>query len=433
MSVPHILIVGGGIGGLALAQNLKKRGISFTLFERDASPAIRAQGYRIRIAGGGVEGLKECLDDELFNLESMFPMGPGGRPGVGQGPSWLKMGGSGRRGGRINKQLRPAPILRQKRRIRRKREIVAQSQQEEKLVALDKSYPVDRTMLRNILLLGQEENVKFSKCFTHYEVSAVGVTAFFDDGTSEEGTLLVGADGTASLVRRQLLPNVHYLDTGSRVIYGKTPISEELVAQFPADPLKGTSIIQDQRPFTLFMEPVRFPKDAAMESKGRLPRTDDYIYWVLGGNAEAVGLSDEEFHNLSEKDASDLTLKLTTHWDPSFKAMFELQHIAQCAPLRLISAKRERPEWTPSPKVILIGDAIHAMMPAGGSGANCALADASHLARHISERGISEETMACFVDQMFDYALPAIDGSAQAGKKLLGFKDWEGAKEVTFN
>jgi hypothetical protein len=68
MSSPHIIIIGGGVGGLALAQNFKKRGISFTLFERDASPASRAQGYRIRVAGRGAEALRECLDNELLNL-----------------------------------------------------------------------------------------------------------------------------------------------------------------------------------------------------------------------------------------------------------------------------------------------------------------------------------------------------------------------------
>lgn len=220
-------------------------------------------------------------------------------------------------------------------------------------------------MLRNVLLLGQENHVKFSKSCTHYEITPTGVTAFFRDGTSEQGTLLVGADGTFSPVRKQLLPNVRYVDTLTRVIYGKTPLTEDLTARFQPKALKWMTIIQDQS-LMLFMEPVRFPKDASVETNGRVPRIDDYAYyWVLGGNAETFGLSDAEFHNLSGKDAADLTLKLTSHWDPSFKAVFELQNTAQSAPLRLIMAKPERPEWTPSENVVLMGDAIYAMMPAG--------------------------------------------------------------------
>jgi 2-polyprenyl-6-methoxyphenol hydroxylase-like FAD-dependent oxidoreductase len=64
-----------------------------------------------------------------------------------------------------------------------------------------KAYTVDRTMLRSLLLLGQKGHVKFGKRFTRYEITPSGVTAFFSDGTSEEGTLLVSAEGVESLVR----------------------------------------------------------------------------------------------------------------------------------------------------------------------------------------------------------------------------------------
>jgi salicylate hydroxylase len=43
----HVIIVGGGIGGLTLAQGLKKHGISCAVYEKDMSRADRVQGYRI--------------------------------------------------------------------------------------------------------------------------------------------------------------------------------------------------------------------------------------------------------------------------------------------------------------------------------------------------------------------------------------------------
>ena len=43
----HVLIIGAGIGGLTLAQGLRKQGISFEIFERDASAEARGQGYAV--------------------------------------------------------------------------------------------------------------------------------------------------------------------------------------------------------------------------------------------------------------------------------------------------------------------------------------------------------------------------------------------------
>jgi len=43
----HVIIVGGGIGGLTLAHGLKKNGISCAVYEKDMSRADRLQGYHI--------------------------------------------------------------------------------------------------------------------------------------------------------------------------------------------------------------------------------------------------------------------------------------------------------------------------------------------------------------------------------------------------
>lgn len=43
----HVLIAGAGLGGLSLAQCLRKQGISFEIFERDEDENSRFQGWAI--------------------------------------------------------------------------------------------------------------------------------------------------------------------------------------------------------------------------------------------------------------------------------------------------------------------------------------------------------------------------------------------------
>ena len=45
----HVLIIGGGLGGLALAQCLRKMRIPYTVFERDQSPSQRKQSWAVAL------------------------------------------------------------------------------------------------------------------------------------------------------------------------------------------------------------------------------------------------------------------------------------------------------------------------------------------------------------------------------------------------
>jgi NAD(P)-binding Rossmann-like domain len=64
----HVLVIGGGLGGLCLAQGLKKSGISVAVYERDRSAQFRSQGYRISLKEDGSQALRDCLPENLFNL-----------------------------------------------------------------------------------------------------------------------------------------------------------------------------------------------------------------------------------------------------------------------------------------------------------------------------------------------------------------------------
>ena len=44
-----VLIIGGGLGGLVLAQALRSKGVPFEVFERDSDSTSRPQGWAISL------------------------------------------------------------------------------------------------------------------------------------------------------------------------------------------------------------------------------------------------------------------------------------------------------------------------------------------------------------------------------------------------
>src|SRR5262249_24903511 len=147
-----------------------------------------------------------------------------------------------------------------------------------------------------------------AKRATGYRSTAAGVEVLFADGTSARGDVLVGADGSNSAIRRQLLPDARVVDSGVAGIAGKVYLTERTLARFP-EPLRT--------PMTMVL-PMRGGR--AMFMAGFLPSSDEvaegidlppHLFWTVIGQPESIGLvpgrrqADAELKQLAQRAVAD--------------------------------------------------------------------------------------------------------------------------------
>ncbi|MEQ4718092.1 NAD(P)/FAD-dependent oxidoreductase [Nonomuraea sp. B19D2] len=376
MNNTHVLIVGGGIAGLCLAQGLRRAGLGVTLFERDPSAAHRPQGYRISLKETGVRALRACLPDHLFELAVATSIRPATRMIF------------------METDLRPKFA----------KDIP------EKQPGMD-GLGVNRLTLREILVSGLSDCVRFGMDYQRYARLDDGrVRAHFAGGQSVDGDLLVGAEGVGSRVRAQLLPDA-VVDGLTWALYGRTWITPELLAATPSELVDsfnrvtapdGTTVaIATCRPLT----PV--PEAVARHAPGtRLTDIPGYFSWTLSApGPRPDGVPPAALHRLAMDTVRgwhEGVGRIVREADPS--ATFALQ---------THSAQRVEP-WE-EPVVTLVGDAVHSMSPGRGEGANVGLQDARLLSELLGAAASKGQPLAAakaeYERRMLDYAFTAVDSS----------------------
>ena len=126
---------------------------------------------------------------------------------------------------------------------------------------------------------------------------------------------------------------------------------------------------------------VRFRQRPEQAASGLSP-AEDYLMWAVAADRRQFGVTDEQLTAMAPAELHALSAKLIRSWHPDLRALHAEAAVDETFLVR-IRTSQPVPPWPPS-RVTVLGDAIHAMSPARGSGANTALQDAALLCRTLT-------------------------------------------------
>jgi len=381
----RVIIAGGGIGGLCLAQGLTKAGIEVTVYERDRSRAERLDRYRLHISPAGSRALRACLPASAWKT---FVAGAGEAEGGF---------------GFLTERLKTLVVV---------EDAVMYPETAD---PAERARPADRMFLREVLLSGLDGMVRYGRKLDSYALLPGGaVTARFTDGTTATGDVLVGADGVGSAVRRQYLPAAEPVPTGALGVGWTVPFDTAAIGpRIPQRLRTGMNMIMAAVPFFLFTSVFRRPgrvDDAARSSQ------EDYLLCALVARRDACAPGIESFDGSALRAAA---AKMMAGWHPDLTRLAAEAEPRSFGAFPFLAAPHAS-RWASS-TVTLLGDAIHCMPPAGGNGANMALRDASLLSRSLAAAAHGDtpllQAIGDYETEMRDYAFSAVR-TALANERL---------------
>ena len=382
-----VMIIGGGIGGLCLAQGLHRAGIPVTVHERTQARTDWLQGYRIHINPHGSRALHDCLPPAVWQqfLDSVS----------------VNDGGFGFATERLDDLLRFASA-----------EILPEAG------PADTHYGASRISLREVLLTALDDVVSIGKTFERYEIgSDQRVTAHFSDGTSATADVLIGADGANSRVRQQLLPHAERIDTGILAVAGKHRLDGSDLPRILREDANIVIPASSGFLFTAVWQPDRKTiVDNTAPPGYLLDNASAYTFWAYADAATRFPANTE---TLNGADLQGMVLDRTTGWAPALRELIGGSDPATVNALRVRSSTPVGP-WQTG-RVTLLGDAIHNMTPMAGIGANTAVRDADLLRRQLIDVAAGERELLPalreYEEQLRDYGFAAVKQSLRNARQ----------------
>lgn len=379
---PHIAIIGGGIGGVALAVACLHRKIPFTLYERDLSFNTRSQGYGLTlqqaskaIHGFGISYLKKGL----VSTKHVVHTTDGEIIGEWGAKKWLN----------------PDP------KTPKKRTNIHIARQDLRLELLEQ--------------LNSHSNVQWNHQLIDFkELEDNNVQLSFNvngETKTTKANLIVGADGIRSTIRKKIIGKnktpLQYL--GCIVILGICPLKD---LEHLNNPLLDSSTV--------------FQTANGNERIYMMPYNEDTIMWQL-----SFPMNENDAIKLSKKGRQALKNEACrrTQWHSPIPEILSATHESKISGYPVYDRELLNPELLKKGKLTtLIGDAAHPMSPFKGQGANQALLDALSLAREITKKcgtsskwkevGIRESVLNSFESEMLTRSASKVKGSAEAAAFL---------------
>ncbi|KAF5698521.1 NADP-binding Rossmann-like domain-containing protein [Fusarium mundagurra] len=280
--------------------------------------------------------------------------------------------------------------------------------------------------------LNEKKVIRHGKKYIRYEIlggdgpGASKTRVHFDDGSHEDCDVLISAEGSGSRANKQLgLNNIVEVKTmGAGGVLGKCHLPSSVLSSLPLPLLEKGTLFTSTASASIFAA-AYLPDGLASSTQAssqshdlsRATKPSEYdesqaslmvaITWQEGiSSAEASQLPDKkEFlrKKLSEGGCHPDYLKLVDALDASAIQGFPVR-TAKHTPVNwrqkaLARSTASSDRNIANPRVWLMGDAIHPMLPSRGMGANQAIHDAADALSPLLELARQKALHGCCTDQ----------------------------------